>query len=267
MATNTYKIGRFPGFPAIAWLCMICLYLPIFILVAFSFNANRAVTIWSGFSLDWYLRAASNEGLRQAATNSLIVAVVATLVATAMATGIALATSRGKSFRGATAILAIVSMPMMIPEIVIAVGTLSFFVIAGIKLGLGNVIIAHCVFCIPFAYLPIRARLEVMDPRLDEAATDLYASSWSTFRLVTLPLLTPGVLSGAMLAFIISLDDYIITAMVGGAGTNTLPVYVYTMLRLGVTPEINAISTVLLGVSIIFVSGSYLLGRSGKTLG
>ena len=103
-----------------------------------------------------------------------------------------------------------------------------------------------------------------MDARLDEAARDLYASPWNTFRLVTLPLLLPGILSGAMLAFIISLDDYIITAMVGGAGTSTLPVYVYTMLRLGVTPETNAISTVLLAVSILFVSGSYFLGRKGK---
>ncbi len=259
------RIGRFPGFGTIAWVCLGCLYLPILILVVFSFNANRAVTIWSGFSVDWYLRAAENDGLQQAAVNSLIVAVIATLVATAMATGIALATSRGPVFRGTTAILAVVSMPMMIPEIVIAVGTLSFFVLAGIKLGLGNVIIAHCVFCIPFAYLPIRARLQVMDPRLDEVARDLYASSWNTFRLITFPLLLPGILSGAMLAFIISLDDYIITAMVGGAGTSTLPIYVYTMLRLGVTPEINAISTVLLAVSVVFVSGSYFLGRKGKS--
>ncbi len=258
------RIGNFPGFATLAWLCMACLYVPIIILVVFSFNANRAVTIWSGFSIDWYLRATQNEGLQQAAVNSLIVAVVATVVATVMATGIALATSRGRPLRGSAVILAVVSMPMMIPEIVIAVGTLSFFVLAGIKLGLGNVIIAHCVFCIPFAYLPIRARLEVMDARLDEAARDLYASPWHTFRLVTFPLLLPGILSGAMLAFIISLDDYIITAMVGGAGTSTLPVYVYTMLRLGVTPEINAISTVLLAVSILFVSGSYFLGRKGK---
>jgi spermidine/putrescine transport system permease protein len=235
------KLGRFPGFGTAAAFCMAFLYAPIVILVVFSFN----------------------EGLQKAAVNSLVVAIVATAFATAMATAIALATGRGQGFRGVKALYAVISMPMMIPEIVIAVGTLSFFALAGIQLGLGNVIIAHTVFCIPFAYLPIRGRLEVMDHRLEEAAQDLYASPWSAFRLVTLPLLMPGIISGAMLAFIISIDDYIITAMVGGAGTSTLPIYVYTQLRLGVTPEINAISTVLLGFSVLFVAASYLVGRLG----
>lgn len=264
-AAKAIKLGRFPGFGTTALVCMAFLYAPIVILIVFSFNANRAVTIWAGFSLDWYVRAAANEGLQKAAMNSLLVAVVATALATAMATAIALATGRGQRFRGVKAIYAMISMPMMIPEIVIAVGTLSFFALSGIRIGLGNVIIAHTVFCIPFAYLPIRGRLEVMDHRLEEAARDLYASPWAAFRLVTLPLLMPGIISGAMLAFIISIDDYIITAMVGGAGTSTLPIYVYTQLRLGVTPEINAISTVLLGISVLFVTASYVVSRWGAS--
>lgn len=262
-STRFVRIGRFPGFGTMAWLCMALLYAPVVILVVFSFNANRAVTIWAGFSLDWYVRAAANGGLQKAALNSLIVGIVATVCATVMATAAALATSRGQRFRGINALYALISMPMMIPEIVIAVGTLSFFALAGIRLGLSNVIIAHTVFCIPFAYLPIRARLEVMDKRLEEAASDLYASAWQSFRLITLPLLMPGIVSGAMLAFIISIDDYIITSMVAGAGAGTLPIYVYTQLRLGVTPEINAISTVLLAISILFVAASHLVGRYG----
>ncbi|MCY0150136.1 ABC transporter permease [Hoeflea sp. G2-23] len=258
------SIVSFRGFGLVTGLCLFILYVPMMVLVFFSFNANRAVTVWGGFSFQWYVKAASNSGLQNAALNSLTVAVIATTLATAIATAAALATGRGQRFRGAQSFYMLVNLPLMLPEIIIAVGTLSFFALAGMQLSLVTIVIAHTVFCIPFAYLPIRSRLETMDGRLEEAAADLYASPFEAFRYVTMPLLMPGIVAGAMLAFVVSLDDFIITAMVAGAGSGTLPVYVYTQLKQGVTPEINAISTVLLAVSVVLVSASYFVSQAGS---
>ena len=155
-----------------------------------------------------------------------------------------------------------IMLPLMVPEVVTAIATLSLFSAIGLSLGIGNVVIAHSVFCIPFAFLPIRARLAGMDQSLEQAARDLYANDWQAFRRVTLPLLAPGVLSGAMLAFIISIDDFIITLMVAEAGTTTLPLYIYGMVRIGISPEVNAVSTVLLGLSVLFVALSHAVGRT-----
>jgi spermidine/putrescine transport system permease protein len=182
--------------------------------------------------------------------------VLATLMATAAAVGMA-----GRSFRGQNAFNGIVGLPLLVPEIVTAVASLLFFLAIGLELSLLTVIIAHTVFCIPFAYLPIRARLEGLDPKLLEAANDLYANPWRAFTRVTLPLLLPGIISGAMLAFIISMDDFVITFFVAGAGATTLPVYIFGMIRIGITPEVNAISTMLLAVSVVFVALSYLIGQ------
>ncbi|GIX14634.1 MAG: hypothetical protein KatS3mg118_2593 [Paracoccaceae bacterium] len=138
-----------------------------------------------------------------------------------------------------------------------------FFSAIGLSLGLGNLIIAHTVFCIPFAFMPIRARLQGMDETLEQAAADLYASRWEAFRLVTLPLLAPGIFAGAVLAFVISLDDFIISLMISDAGTTTLPVYIFSMIRRGVTPEVNAVSTILFSVSLMLVS-IYWLARDRR---
>ena len=153
----------------------------------------------------------------------------------------------------------------MVPEIVTAVAVLIFFSAIGMNWGLGNVIIAHITFCIPFAFMPIRARLEGMDTSMEQAARDLYASEWETFRYVTAPLLMPGIVAGAMLAFVISMDDFIITLMVGGAGTTTLPVYIYSMIRRGLTPEINAVCTVLLFFSIAIVTAYWIVSKKSQT--
>ncbi|MFC4668302.1 ABC transporter permease [Seohaeicola nanhaiensis] len=235
-------------------------YLPILILVILSFNENRTVTVWTEFSLDWYRMAFENRDIIRAATNSLIIASIASVTATALATlaAIRMATDR---FRGQDAVSASFALPLSIPEIVTAVATLMFFASIGLPLGLGTVILGHIVFCIPFAYLPIRARLEGMDPRIGEAAADLYASPMMAFRKVTLPLLLPGILSGLVLAFIISLDDFVTTFFLGGAGSTTLPIYIFGLVRTGVTPEVNAISTLMLVVSIAMVSLSLFLGR------
>jgi spermidine/putrescine transport system permease protein len=256
-----FVIGRIPGFGVTTLLFLVYLYVPIVLLVVFSFNASRSATIWTEFSLDWYRHAFANEDIRRAAANSLIVATIATLAATAMAVPAALVTARGGRFRGQTASYSVIMLPLIVPEIVTAVATLSFFAAIGLSLGLGNVIIAHTVFCIPFAFMPIRARLQGMDSTLEQAAQDLYADGLRTFRHVTLPLLMPGILSGAMLAFIISIDDFIITLMVADAGSTTLPLYIYGMVRMGISPEVNAVSSVMLAISVIFVSLSYLIGR------
>jgi spermidine/putrescine transport system permease protein len=149
----------------------------------------------------------------------------------------------------------------MVPEIVTAVASLVFFVLVGVPLGLGSIMLAHTVFCIPFAYLPISARLEGVESYYEEAARDLYADGWRAFVHVTFPLLLPGVIAGFMLAFIISLDDFIITNFVAGPGSTTLPLAIYGLVRTGLTPEINAISTLLLLVSVMFVTISYIVGR------
>jgi spermidine/putrescine transport system permease protein len=257
-------VGHYRGLGAWTVFFFIFLYLPIVVLIFYSFNANRMVMNWGGFGFDWYLKAFNNDDIQNAVWNSLIVATVATAFATSIATVGALVLARGGNFRGKTISLGLITLPLMVPEIVTAVAVLIFFSAIGMNWGLGNVIIAHITFCIPFAFMPIRARLEGMDTSLEQAARDLYASEWETFRFVTVPLLMPGIVAGAMLSFVISMDDFIITLMVGGAGSTTLPVYIYSMIRRGLTPEINAVSTVLLFVSIAIVTAYWVVSRKGS---
>jgi len=268
-AGRALDLKRQPGFGTVAMLCLAMLYAPIVILVVFSFNTSPSVTRWQSFSLQWFYEVLANRDIHDAATNSLTISIVATVVSTIIATAAALATTRTRPWPGQTAAYMVINLPLMVPEIITAVATLSFFAllasIAQINFGIGNLILAHSVFCIPFAYMPIRARLEDMDLTLEQAAADLYATPWQAFRRVTLPLLTPGVSSGAALAFIVSIDDFTITQMVAGPGQTTLPLYIWGQLhKTGVTPEINAISTILLVVSILFVTLSFLIGRKRK---
>jgi len=258
-------VGHYRGLGAWTVVFFIFLYLPIVVLIFYSFNANRMVMNWGGFGIEWYIKAFNNDDIQNAVWNSLVVATVATIFATAIATIGALVLARGGNFRGKTISLGLITLPLMVPEIVTAVAVLIFFSAIGMNWGLGNVIIAHITFCIPFAFMPIRARLEGMDTSLEQAARDLYASEWETFRFVTVPLLMPGIVAGAMLAFVISMDDFIITLMVGGAGSTTLPVYIYSMIRRGLTPEINAVSTVLLLVSIAIVTAYWIVSKKSQT--
>jgi len=258
-------VGHYRGLGLWNVLFLIFLYLPIVVLIVYSFNANRMVLIWHGFSLEWYLKAFQNEDIQKAVVNSLIVATVATAVATAIATIGALVLARGGNFKGKTVSLGLITLPLMVPEIVTAVAVLIFFAAIGLNLGLGNVIIAHITFCIPFAFMPIRARLEGMDTTQEQAARDLYATEWETFRFITVPQLMPGIVAGGMLSFVISMDDFIITLMVGGAGSTTLPVYIYSMIRRGVTPEVNAVSTVLLLFSVAIVTAYWVVSKKTQT--
>lgn len=237
------------------------------LLVVYSFNAGSSVAIWEGFSLQWYRSAWANDQVQDATIRSLVIAFWAALISTSVAVLAALATTRVRRFRGYSAVFAAINQPLMVPEIVTAVALLIFF--AGIKVqtgytGLGYLILAHSAFCIPFAYLPIRARLQGMDLTLEQAAADLYASSFQVFRRITLPQLWPGILAGAMLAFVISLDDVVITEFVKSAGQDTLPTYMLGQLRRVVTPEVNAISTVLLALSVTMVIAFFFVTRIRK---
>ncbi len=250
-----------PGFGPLTAAILVFLYAPLAILVVYAFNASRMVTVWRGFSTQWFVAIAQNADIRAAAENSLIIAVTATIASTLIALAGALALERGVLNFGRGIVMGMVAMPLVVPEIVVAITTLVFFSALGMHHGLLNLIIAHTVFCIPFALLPIQARLKNMGGTLEEAGRDLYASEWKLFRRITLPLLAPAIGAGAIMAFVISLDDFLISVMVSSAGSTTLPVYVYGMMRLGVTPEVNAISTVLLAISLVFVASALLLGR------
>jgi spermidine/putrescine transport system permease protein len=254
-----------PGLPSFTAAILAFLYAPLLILVVYAFNGSRMVTVWQGFSLRWFVAIAQNGDIRGAAINSLTIAVGATIASTMIAIAGALGLERG-SFHYARGVVAgMIAMPLVVPEIVVAITTLVFFSALGMHHGLLNLIIAHTVFCIPFALLPIQARLRDMGGSLEEAGRDLYADEWQLFRRITLPLLSPAIGAGAIMAFVISLDDFLISMMVSSAGSTTLPVYVYGMMRLGVTPEVNAISTVLLVISLAFVAAALFLGRRQRS--
>ena len=261
---KAFSVTTLPGFATIAIIVFVALYLPIITLVIYSFNASASPSEWTGFSLDWYRLALQNDQVKDATIISLIVASMSAVISTAVATMAALGTTRQKAFPGQTLIYVRINQPLMVPEIVTAVALL--IVVAAVKVmtgyaGLGYLILAHSAFCIPFAYLPIRARLEGMDLTLETAAADLYASRWQTFRHVTLPLLAPAVLAGAMLAFVISLDDVVITEFIKSPGQDTLPTYMLGQLRRAMKPDVNAISTGLLALTLVLLSAFFLLTK------
>jgi spermidine/putrescine transport system permease protein len=261
---RSFVIKRMPGFTLLALACFFALYMPLAPLVVYSFNEGNNIALWEGFSLRWYEAAWENQLVQSAAIRSIVIATIASIVATVLATMVALATTRTRPYRGQTTIYAMVNQPLVVPEIVTAVALLILFALikqATNYHGYAYLVIAHSAFCIPFAYLPIRARLEGMDRVLETAAADLYATPWRAFKRITLPLMLPGIFAGAMLAFVISLDDVVITEFVKSAGQDTLPTYMLGQLRRSITPEINAISTVLLGISVLMVTLIFFLSR------
>lgn len=264
MSKRSFSVGRIPGFAAIAMLTFVFLYVPILTLIVFSFNAAPSMSSWQGFSLHWYEAALSNRAVQDVSIRSLIIAVSAASAASVVATMAALATTRSRNFPGQTMIYALINQPLMVPEIVTGVALLIFFAMIKIQTGyhgLGYLIAAHTAFCIPFAYLPIRARLETMDLSLERAAADLYATPLQAFRHVTLPLLLPGILAGFMLAFVISLDAVVITEFVKSAGQDTLSTYMLGQIRRVTTPEMNAIATLFILLSLVAVTAFFLLSR------
>jgi spermidine/putrescine transport system permease protein len=246
-------------------LVYLFLWVPIAVLAVFSFNAGRQTAVWRGFTLDWYRRVLANEALLASVRNSLTIAALTTVIATVIGTLAALALRRtAVEFRGAHgATLALLFLPMVIPEVVLGAALLTFFGTVGLRLSLTTVVIAHVVFSVSYVTLVVRARLAGLDPALEEAARDLGAGPVETFRRVTLPLALPGIAASALLVFTLSIDDYVVTSFVAGVGATTMPLHVYSMLRVGVTPEVNAVSTLLLAGTIgLIVAAQWLLRGS-----
>ena len=246
-------------------LVYLFLYAPIAVLIFFSFNSTRSTQVWTGFSLEWYGQLLSDPTILQAFRTSLTVGVIATLIATVIGTMTALALSR-HSFRGRAVSDTAIYAATVMPEIVVGVSLLVFFVSVfipmGIQLGITTIVIAHVAFTISFVTIVVRARLSGMDRSVEEAAQDLGASPVQTFFRITLPLILPGVMAGGLLAFTLSFDDFVITFFVSGVGSSTLPLKIYSMIKFGVSPVINALSTVVLVATLFLIfGGSRLLVR------
>ena len=239
------------------------LYAPILILVLYSFNSSR-YAVWEDFSLHWYRVLLNDDLVLRALKNSLIVALAATVFATVIGTLAALAMQRYE-FRLKGTLEGLFYLPVIVPEIVMAASLVIFFGFVRFTLGLTTVILAHIAFCVSYVIIVVRARLEGFDRTLEEASMDLGANEVQTFFKVTLPVIAPGVLSGALLAFTISIDDYIITSFVSGVGSTTLPLQIYSMVKTKVTPEINAVSTLLLVPTILLIVVADRLQRENKS--
>lgn len=247
----------------VALLFFIFLYLPIVLLILFSFNASRFPTHWAGFSLEWYEVLFNDYAMGLALRNSLIVSITSTIVATIIGTMVAVGIERYK-FRGRTTLDGMLFLPIIIPDIAMAIMLLAYFVLINMELGLTTIIISHIAFNISFVAVIVRARMASIDSTLEEAANDLYASEWRAFWRITFPLLVPGILGGALFAFTLSLDDYVITFFTSGPGSTTLPVRIYSMVKRGITPEINAISTLMFLSALFLVPLSLWLQRKGE---
>jgi spermidine/putrescine transport system permease protein len=255
----TQRLGQFT-LMAMTCLTFAFLYVPIVVLIIFSFNSARTGAVWQGFTLEWYRRLIHNDALIASATRSLVIAATSTIGAVLIGTLTALAMER-QSFRGKSLWDALLYMPVIIPEIVAGVSLLLFFVATGMERGFITLLVAHIAFSMPFVYITVRARLADFDRSVEEAAQDLGADELKTFWYVTFPLLMPGIVSGALLAFTLSIDDFIISFFVTGKGWNTLPIYIWSQLKQGVTPEINAISAMLLLFSVSIIVMSLVLQR------
>ena len=267
MAAKASDIRRYPGFLWVTVICLVVLYAPLIVVMIYSFNDSKSITVWGGASLRWYedvFYGLESAKFKTAAWNSLSIAVMAAIASTIIATSSAVAMVRGGSFRGKSLTFALISLPIMVPEIVTAVATLIFFSTIGFTRGYFSILVAHIVFCIPFAYLPISARLQGIESTYEQAALDLYASRAQAFWQILMPLMMPGIISGFLLAFIISLDDFIITNFVKGAGIETLPTAIFGSVKQGIKPNIMALSTLMLMVSIFFVTISYFVGKMGS---
>jgi spermidine/putrescine transport system permease protein len=225
------------------------LYLPLAIVVVYSFNDSRLNAEWVGFTLDWYRKLFNNEEMLVAAGNSLAIGLAASLVSTVLGTMAGMAMYRYRL----RLLPVLVLMPIAIPEILMGVSLLIFFVLLNFTLGLLSVTLAHIAFCIGFVAIVVRARLAGMDESLTEAARDCGATPWLAFRHVTLPLIMPGVIAGALMAFTLSIDDFVITFFTAGAGTTTLPLQIYSMIKIAVTPEVNAVSTLLMLLTLVLI--------------
>ena len=257
-------------------LVLAFLYAPIILLAIYSFSGSRLPGEWGGFTTEWYVRLFDDSRIQKTIGVSVRVALVSTVISTVLGTSSALALERFK-FRGRRVFDALLYLPIIIPDVTMAVMMLMFFTQAfdlvdllfglGFSKGFATIVVSHVAFNIAFVSVVVRARIAGMDATLEQAAADLYANRWQAFRFVTLPLIAPGVLGGALLAITLSLDDVVVTQFVAGPGSTTLPVYVFSLIRKGVTPTINAVSVIMLLASLTLVAGSVALQRANAVRG
>ena len=237
------------------------LYMPIVLLVAYSFNASRLVTVWGGFSLRWYAALARDQQMLDAIWVTLRVGVISATVATLLGTLAAVALVRGGRFRGRLLFSGSIYAPLVMPEVILGLSLLLLFVAAGLPRGFWTVTVSHATIALCYAAVVVQARLADFDRALEEAAQDLGCPPWRAFLTVTLPNIAPAVAAAWMLAFTLSLDDLVIASFTSGPGATTLPMRIYSQVRLGVSPEINAVSTLLIGFVATGVIGAYLVQR------
>ncbi|KQO78912.1 ABC transporter permease [Rhizobium sp. Leaf262] len=245
------KRGKFDT--TILTLCFAFLYIPIIILIIYSFNASKLVTVWGGFSLQWYRSMWSNEGLMDAAWITVRVAILSATIGTILGTLAALSLTRFARFPGRMLFSGMIYAPLVMPEVITGLSLLLLFVSIGVDRGFWTVVIAHTTFTMCYVAIVVQSRLLTFDRSLEEAALDLGCPPVKTFFRITLPLILPGVVAGWMLAFSLSLDDLVIASFTTGPGATTLPIKIYSQVRLGVTPEINAICTILIALVTIGV--------------
>lgn len=234
-------------------LLLIFLYIPIMMVVIFSFNTSELNIVFEGFTLQWYGTFFQNRTLMEALENTLIIAIVSTIISVIIGTIGAVGLGRYE-FKGKKMIDMLLYVPIVIPEIVLGVALLSMFTLLNLSMGLGTIILGHITFCIPFVVISVRARMAGFDKNLEEAAMDLGANHFMTFMKVTLPLIMPGVVSGAILSISLSLDDIVISFFCGGPGSTTLPLKILDMVKHGVSPDVNALSTIITLIIVIGIS-------------
>lgn len=257
------KKGRFRFSYLYMGLVLVIMYLPILLTVIYSFNESRISSVWGGFSLTWYRQLFRDEEMFHALWNSIVLAVCSCLLAAVLGTLGAFGMTRVKSrLNGPMEYLS--TLPIMIPEIILGMVFLAFFGLLGLPFGMLTLILAHTAFCVPYIFMLVKARLVGMDPSLAEAARDLGAGEVRVFFDITLPLIAPAIASGMLLSFAMSFDDVIISIFVTGVNVNTLPIRVYTQLKTGVTPEINALCTLMLAGTVLLVALSVWIGREKK---
>ncbi|MCI9162470.1 MAG: ABC transporter permease [Lachnospiraceae bacterium] len=249
-------------------ILLILMYVPIFVVVVYSFNESRNSTVWGGWSLGWYQKLMKNRSLLEALKNSVVLAALSSGAAGIIGTLGAVGMAR-MNWRSKGAVEYVSTIPIMIPEIILGMVFMAFYAMLGLPFGMVTLVLGHTTFCIPYVYMMVKSSLVGIDKSLGEAAKDLGASERKAFFDITLPLIFPAVVSGMLLAFAMSLDDVVISIFVTGARTNTLPIRIYTQLKSGVTPEINALCTIMLVVTFLLVGLSRILGgiRGGQGKG
>ncbi|MDR1852669.1 MAG: ABC transporter permease [Propionibacteriaceae bacterium] len=255
------KLRSFPGVGIAGVASLVFLYFPMFVVAAFSFNDGNRALAWQGFSIRWYERVFHDAAIISATRMSLIVAGIATVASVVLAVAYVLAMDR-LSRAGSVLAGAILAAPIVVPEVVLGIATLSFIRLIGMTPGFLPLVLAHTAFCFPFAMMNIRARYDGLNPAYFESAADLGATRAALTWKITLPLLAPGIVSGALLAFVVSMDDYMISSFLTSAGTTTLPIYIFGLIRKGVNPSVNVVATLLLLMAIaVTVATTVLTGR------